>query len=500
MSANQTKVHSADRAIFVCDEQRHRGDLVSRVVAECGARPNRIEDLAALKKTRPHDSFQIVVMGIENHLAPEHPIFDVLRSLREKGTKVVCYGEGAEHWPVAYCCEILLAGASCLLDSAKPEFLEELRKYLSVLITEETESSRKETHIKDLMKSLGAVGESASIKKVFRWAERVSALSDLPVLISGETGTGKELVASAIHRLDHKRGSGPFIVVNCSAISASLAESELFGHRRGAFTGADRDRLGLIRTAQGGVLFLDEIGEMDLNLQTKLLRALETKLVLGVGEDQETSVDVRVVAATNKDLGSLVAQNKFREDLFYRLNVLSIHIPPLRERPEDIQPLVEHFLNKYSHTIPSVCHSVESGFLEALRSMKLPGNARQLENIVRQSLAAKEDATSLSLGDLPFDVWEQLSHERDAPLLSDQPGAPTETHGSAPCSGKAEAPIRIPADLKEAGLNLQAFLAQCEKYIIGAALKRAKGNHSKAAQLLGISPRTVYNKVRKYLL
>ncbi len=470
-------------------------------MSECGARPQRIEDPRELKKIRLHGSFPIVLIGIESPLTPDDPVFDVLRSLKARGNKVFCYGDGVEHWPVSSCCEILLSGATCLLDSAKPEFLEELRNRLSVLRAKEIESANEEAHIKSLMKRLGAVGESPGIRRVFRWAERVSTLSELPVLISGETGTGKELVASAIHRLDRKRGSGPFIVVNCSAISTSLAESELFGHRRGAFTGADRDRLGLIRTAQGGVLFLDEIGEMDVNLQTKLLRALETKCVLGVGEDQEASVDIRVVAATNKDLGSLVAQNKFREDLFYRLNVLSIHIPPLRERPEDIQPLVELFLKKYGLMTPMMCHSVENGFLEVLRSIKLPGNARQLENIVRQSLAAKDDDRPLNVGDFPVDVWAQLSNQEiRMQTLANQPGMPKETHGPSPNAGETEIPVKVPGDFNHSGWNLQTFLVQCEKHMLDAALKRAKGNHTKAAHLLGITPRTVYNKLRKYLL
>ena len=178
------------------------------------------------------------------------------------------------------------------------------------------------------------VGDSATMDGVFRWILRVSPLSELPVLLSGETGTGKELVARSIHRLDPRRADGPFVAVNCGAIVSGLAESELFGHRRGAFTGALHDRLGLVRAARGGVLFLDEIGDLDPGLQSKLLRVLQEHRVLAVGEDHEVAVNVRIIAATNRSLDEMVHARTFRADLFHRLNVLSIRIPALRERSE----------------------------------------------------------------------------------------------------------------------------------------------------------------------
>ena len=180
---------------------------------------------------------------------------------------------------------------------------------------------------------------------VFRSIIRFSTLSDLPVLIVGETGTGKEGLARALHRLDPKRKEGPFVAVNCGAIAAPLAESEFFGHRRGAFTGADRDRKGLVRSAEGGVLFLDEIGELEAALQAKLLRVLQESRVLGVGEDRDIQVNVRVVAATNRDLDQMGQQSRFRADLFHRLNVLSIRVPPLSERADDLAPRSDAILS-----------------------------------------------------------------------------------------------------------------------------------------------------------
>ena len=210
----------------------------------------------------------------------------------------------------------------------------------------ESRNQEEAQEITSVMRDMGMVGSSTAMMRVFRSVIRFSALSDLPVLIAGETGTGKEGLARALHRLDPKRRGGPFVAVNCGAIAASLAESEFFGHRRGAFTGADRDRKGLIRSAEGGVLFLDEIGELEASLQAKLLRVLQENRVLGVGEDREIQVNVRVVAATNRDLDQL-GQSQFRVDLFHRLNVLSIQVPPLSERADDLAPLTQHFLEKY---------------------------------------------------------------------------------------------------------------------------------------------------------
>ena len=194
-----------------------------------------------------------------------------------------------------------------------------------------------------LMRTFGIVGESDAIKSAFRQALRVSSFSDLAVLITGESGTGKELMARAIHQLDPKRRRGPFVAINCGAISPGLAESEMFGHSRGAFTGADRDRKGFVRAADGGVLFLDEVGELGSDIQAKLLRVLQDHRVMSVGTDHDVGVDVRVIAATNRNLERMMEQGQFREDLFHRLNMLSVHLPPLRERVADLKPLVDNF-------------------------------------------------------------------------------------------------------------------------------------------------------------
>jgi transcriptional regulator with GAF, ATPase, and Fis domain len=216
---------------------------------------------------------------------------------------------------------VLLAGASWVLDSARRTFGQDLQRHLAHLLRAETGSQDDAARVKHVMQALGMVGESQAMVAVFQMILRVSPLSDLPILLTGETGTGKELLAHAIHQLDPKRCAGPFVALNCAAISPGLAESELFGHRRGAFTGADHDRQGLIRAAEGGVLFLDEIGEIEDAVQAKLLRVLQEHRVRGLGEDRDVPISIRIIAATHRDLGAMVQQRTFRADLVHRLNV-----------------------------------------------------------------------------------------------------------------------------------------------------------------------------------
>jgi transcriptional regulator with GAF, ATPase, and Fis domain len=277
-----------------------------------------------------------------------------------------------------------------------------------------------------------------------------------------------------------------------------VAESELFGHRRGAFTGADRDRKGLIRAAEGGVVFLDEIGELDDALQVKLLRVLQERRVLGVGDDHEVPVSVRVIAATNRNLSAAVQHRKFRADLFHRLNVLSIHIPPLRERRADVGPLISHLLekNQFLQTAGSV--SAGPDFIEALTRIDLPGNVRQLENLVRRALVNKATPAPLTLTDLPVEIWQQLAEQEDRvrseQLASGGPGKPA----------RETAPQTLSSDLVNLldthGWSLAQTLRYCERLLLEAALRRKQGNQSQTARLLGLTPRSIYSKMRRYHL
>jgi two-component system, NtrC family, response regulator PilR len=414
----------------------------------------------------------------------------VIRELKAKGFEVIACLE-ARSCSIKSKCQLLLAGATRLLDSSSPDFPRALRKAVVQSIAAEAQRSSEEHRIRTIMCGLGMVGESPKLMTVFRSVIRFSALSDLPVLITGETGTGKEGLARALHSLDSKRGAGPFVAMNCGAINAALAESEFFGHRRGAFTGSERERKGVIRAAEGGVLFLDEIAEMDIALQTRLLRVLQENRVRGLGEDREVEVNVRVIAASNRNLEQMVHQNQFRSDLFHRLNVLSIQVAPLRERPDDIAPLVKHFLQKY-RSLAVGMPLAGADFLEALQHLDLPGNVRELENVVRQALVQKTTELPLCLSDLPVEILRQFlppEEIREAHKLEFQPLSQSENLASS-----------FVHLLELNDWNLRRSLENCERQALEAAVKRTQGNQSQVARLLGITPRSVYNKVRKYRL
>jgi two-component system NtrC family response regulator len=280
------------------------------------------------------------------------------------------------------------------------------------------------------------------------------------VLLTGESGTGKELVARALH-YHGTRPDGPFVAVNCAAIPDALLESELFGHAKGAFTGATSARAGRFTEANGGTLLLDEIGEMRGDLQAKLLRVLQDGVVRPVGASKSHRVEVRVVASTNRDLAAAMAEGAFREDLYYRLAVVTIEIPPLRNRRDDIPLLVRHFLEKTGEGAVALADD----FLPALHAYRWPGNVRELENVIQRALVLRGEPGELSAADLP-------RHVREASVP-----APEES-------------FRLPAE----GISL----AELEKSLIRQALRHAEGNRSRAARLLGITRQTLLYRIEKH--
>jgi transcriptional regulator with PAS, ATPase and Fis domain len=480
---------------LLCDRKTSRLETVSRVVEECGARPYDAGSLAAVEEGRLHAG-RIILVPLDECPEAGTLIVEQIGALRRGGLTVICYGDGVRLWPLGRRCQLLLAGALDVLDSGQQEFPRELARTLTRLVNAEASRRVEDEKIRGVMKRLGVVGQSREMLAVFRWVVRVAALSDLPALVTGETGTGKEVLVNALHRLDEKRCRGPFVALNCSAINPNLAESELFGHRRGAFTGAEAGRRGLVRSAEGGVLFLDEVGDLDASLQAKLLRVIQERRVLCVGDDREVDVSIRVVAATNRDLGELVRQGKFREDLFHRLNTLSIHLPPLRQRMDDIGPLVEHFLDR--HRPPGSAEQTLSAgpeFIEALKLMRLPGNARELEHLVARVVGDRETAEPLSLLDLPADAWRELA-VRESPAQAPEAAEVRATHSTSPEELRAQL-VRV---LEDHGWNLTRSLEYCEQLLLETALQRADGNQTQTARLLGITARSVYNKVRKHNL
>ncbi|HEX8144674.1 MAG TPA: sigma 54-interacting transcriptional regulator [Pyrinomonadaceae bacterium] len=487
--------------VYVCDAQSARLKAVKEIINRCGAFPNHLEQAQKRQSDRSTRHARIALVGLEQGQAARD--LDGIRLLKRNDFKVICYEDGIAARPIGERCEVLLAGALIVLDSAEWDFAEHLRRLLTDCLRAETERQNDETNLIRMMADVGLIGVSQAMLNLFRWVVRASKLSDLPTLITGETGTGKEVIVRAIYQLDAKRSGGPFVALNCSALSAGLAESELFGHRRGSFTGAERDRKGLFRSAEGGILFLDEIGDLDDHLQAKLLRVLQENRVLGVGDDREVNVNVRVIAATNKNLEELVAKGRFRADLYYRLNILSAHIAPLRERLADLKPLIEHFIRKYRALYPTRACTVAPEFVEALMQIELPGNARQLDNILRQALSNKSDDSPLNLSDLPPVVWRELFEQSRGKM---NVNVQTSQPGAAPAAPDV---AREPDDdvqthlfdmLKHNNWNLPESLEQCERLLLEAVLDHTHGNQSQTARLLSITPRSVYNKMRKHQL
>jgi transcriptional regulator with GAF, ATPase, and Fis domain len=397
-----------------------------------------------------------------------------------RGARVLVVAEASGSWSLGERCLVAVAGASALLDGLEAGVAERVADTFARWRRERDAQREAERADAQLRSDLGIVGSSEALRRAWSSLRRAAALSDLPLLLVGETGTGKELMARAAHRLDPQRRDGPWIALNCAAIAPALAEAELFGVERGAYTGAHRDRRGLLRAADGGILFLDEVGELSEEVQAKLLRALQERRVLPVGGEREVVVNVRIVAATHRDLAASVREGRFREDLYYRLAVLPIELPPLRERREDIAALIDHLL---SRAAPQ--RRASTALHEALSSCELPGNVRQLDNLLAQALVAAGVGETLDLAHLPASLLRGLSATTaPAPANAPLPRAPISLHD-----------IVTAADWK-----LADFAARCERELLAAALDRVRGNQAAMARLLGVTPRCVYTKLRKHLL
>jgi two-component system nitrogen regulation response regulator GlnG len=319
------------------------------------------------------------------------------------------------------------------------------------------------------------VGRSATLLEVFKTVGRVAG-SDVPVLVTGESGTGKELVARAIHGAS-PRAEQPFVAVNSAAIPRDLLESELFGHERGAFTGAVEARLGRFREAAGGTLFLDEIGDMPLALQARLLRVLQSGEVTPVGGRRTERVDVRIIAATHRDVDAEVRAGRFREDLVYRLRVVPIHIPPLRERTEDVPVLAEHFVRRYAEELGLGARHLSPPALECLRAHAWPGNVRELENAIRRALVL---STAEVLAPDDFDFLEGATEAEPA--------------GPALEAAVAEAAARALAEGEPGDLHRRIF-ERVERPLLEAVLAHTGGNQIRAAALLGINRNTLRKRI-----
>jgi two-component system response regulator PilR (NtrC family) len=312
------------------------------------------------------------------------------------------------------------------------------------------------------------LGHSEAMRRVFELVQRI-ANARTTVLITGESGTGKERIARAIHDASERRDK-PFLVINCGAIPETLIEAELFGHERGAFTGAVSSRLGIFREAEGGTVLLDEIGELAPALQVKLLRVIQERKVRGVGASSEVPIDARVLAATNRNVEEEVRAGRFRQDLYYRLNVIRIEVPPLRDRREDIRPLAEHFLARCAGEQNKDIRGLSPDALRALEGYAFPGNVRELENVVERAVALATGQT-IGLGDLSREV-----------------------------SGAASQPTPALVGLPEEGCNLDDVLGEVERRLLLQALERSGGVRTQAARLLGVTLRSLRYRLQKQAL
>jgi two-component system response regulator AtoC len=388
---------------------------------------------------------------------------DLLSTLKAKGneaTVIVMSAYGSNDLAI----EAMKSGAYDYV--SKPFKPDEI--VLTLKKAEERETLRRENRalreeIRKEHRFDGILAKSAKMQGIFRTISKVADYKTT-VLITGESGVGKELVARAIHQRSGRAGK-PFVPVNCGAIPENLLESELFGHKRGAFTDAVHDRRGLFEEADGGVLFLDEIGELPLGLQVKLLRVLEDEKIRRLGESKDLQVDVRIVAATHRDLAAETKAGRFREDLFYRLNVLPIWVPPLRDRREDIPLLVDHFVVRNNVRLGTDIRGLDGEARRLLYEYSWPGNVRELENTVERAMVLAE-GDQITAADLP----ERVREARD--------------------------PVKL--QLSSGELSVKKTTRYIEEVLIRRALQKTKGNRTRAAELLEISHRALLYKIKDY--
>jgi two-component system response regulator PilR (NtrC family) len=398
-------------------------------------------------------------------LMPDGNGMDLLTLVRERSprTEVIVM---TAHGGVDTAIEAMKRGAYDFV--TKPFATNELRALVQKALEKRAIVAENERLRAQLLRETGRelLGHSEAMRRIFDLIQRIAA-ARTTVLITGASGTGKERIARAIHQASERRDR-PFLVVNCGAIPEALMEAELFGHEKGAFTGAVSSRLGIFREAEGGTVLLDEIGELPLPLQVKLLRVLQERKVRGVGASSEVTIDVRVLAATNRNVEEDVKAGRFRQDLYYRLNVIRIEVPPLAERREDVRPLAEHFLARCAGEQNKDIRGFSTDALRALDVYPFPGNVRELENFVERAVALATGPT-IGLGDLPREV-----------------------------SGAASQPGPSLVGLPEAGCNLDDVLGEVERRLLLQSLERSGGVRTQAAKFLGITLRSLRYRLQKH--
>jgi two-component system response regulator PilR (NtrC family) len=456
-------------SILVCDDQRSICEMLDISLRKDGHRVETVNGGEAAKKKLSSANYEVLITDIK---MPQTDGIEVLRFARQSSPETsVILITAVEDYEAAV--QAVKGGAFDYIHKG-PGLLDELKISVSraletLSLQRQNFALKRDAAARNSLENI--VGSSPALEKL-KATIRTVAPTGSTVLIYGESGAGKELVARAVHACS-PRSTEPFVSINCGAFPETLLESELFGYMKGAFTGASQNKRGLFEVASGGAIFLDEISEMSVSMQVKLLRVLQERSIRPVGGTQETPIDVRVIAATNKDLKQMIAAGAFREDLYYRVSVIPILVPPLRERREDIELLANHFLKKYANAAQKSILRIRPESLETLRNFDWPGNVRQLENTIERAVA--------------LETGEELHVDLEA----DQPRA-----RAAAVSSNGHHP-HAPSVSAE-GVDFEKYVAQIERSLIESALQQSGGVQTRAAELLKVSYRSFRHLLKKY--
>jgi two-component system response regulator PilR (NtrC family) len=453
-------------SILVVDDELSMRELLEIILTKEGYRVTTAKNgKEALRLCEKH-TFDIILTDIRMPKIDGFAVLSRVKEISPESDVIMITAFGS----IESAMESMKNGAHDYI--TKPFDVDEIKKTIKNVLKRKRpdieEYTQKQTPYEPSFWFEDMVASDRNMKKIFDLIPK-AASSKTNVMITGESGTGKELVARAIHKHSHRKNQ-PFVTINCGGIPENLLESELFGHKKGSFTGAIQDKMGLFRAAHDGTMFLDEIGDLPLPTQVKLLRVVQDRTFKPIGETEDVKVDVRIVSATNKDLEQKVISGQFREDLFYRLNVISLKIPPLRERKEDIPVLLDYFLDKFSKEHGKEKISISNYTIKALSNYSFPGNVRELENLVERSI-------SLGMSNIILPESLTLSHFKDkqrTPEIKDQ--------------------LNIPPE----GIDLEKVIQEIEKNYILNALKMSNGKKGEASRLLNLSPRSFRYLIQKY--
>lgn len=460
--------------VLVVDDEIDHADVMAEAVARMGHSVKQAHSLADAQKFFADDQFDLVITDLKMD-GPEDgfALLDFVRQTRPESEVIVV----TAHGDVSTAVTAMKNGAYDFIQ--KPLDLEVIRTQVR-RAAEKILLSRKNEELTQAMDQRfgiqGIVGNSEPIRAVLQRI-RLIAPTDINCLILGESGTGKELVARAIHQ-NSRRAAGRFVALNCAGLNENTLEDELFGHVRGAFTDARSDRQGRFEYADGGTLFLDEVGDMPLTMQAKLLRVLQDRQITRIGSNEPVQVDVRFVAATNKDLEESVRDKSFREDLYFRIKGATLSLPPLRQRKDDIPLLMDHFIKQANQKHGKSCTGLESAARRVMTEYTWPGNVRQLENVI-ENMVVLSPGPMLTLADVPPEI-----------------------SSAVPAIATTTAIVHVPQQAAAATSNALALagmnLAELERRAIEETLTSVQGNREQAAKILGIGERTLYRKIKEY--